>query len=144
MALLENLNMGVVYMLPSLRLYHEWASSGQVYMDSQKEMKWTEEELSTYADWWRPDLSKFFFYFDNVSDLAPGSAFRERVVKEAPEKRKKMKEYMAYHVDRSVEAWRQALESFPRLSEAKPMTRMVGLPATPQTADLPTLGINEP
>jgi hypothetical protein len=145
MAMFENMNMGVVYLLPSLRLYHEWNSIGQFNMDDQ-ELQWTQEELSTYVDWWRPDLSRFFFYFDNLSELAPGSAFRERVVRESPEKQRMMKEYMAHHVDRSVEAWRQTLASFTRLSEAgKPMKRKVGLGVRLQTAHLlgSNFGINE-
>jgi hypothetical protein len=137
MALFENLNNGVLYILPSVRLYCAWLEDGTATMDSG-ERRWTEKELRKYVDWYRTDLSYLFFYFEDIEDLAPKSAFREMVEKEAEAKRGAVRNYMLYHVDRTIEAWRQAVGSFPRLSDAQVVRRDVPLVAElPQVADLP-------
>jgi len=137
MALFENLNNGVLYILPSLRLYCAWHEEGTVTMDSG-ERRWTEKELRKFVDWYRTDLSYLFFYFDDIEDLAPKSAFREMVVKEAEAKRGAVRNYMLYHVDRTIEAWRQAVGPFPRLSDAQAVRRNVRLVGElPQVAKLP-------
>jgi hypothetical protein len=147
MSLFENLNVGAIFIVPSIDLYWHWLQTGGpffIYTEDPSEIKWTKEELWYYVDWWRPDLSKLFFYFDSLDDLAPGSAFRERVVRDAPHKQKIIKEYMTYHVDRAVEVWRQALASFPRLSEVKCIKRQLGLVLRLSIADLPrySFGLN--
>jgi hypothetical protein len=134
MALFENLNGGVLYILPSLKLYSSWLKEGTVEMDSNKQ-KWTEEELTTFVDWYRTDLSHLFFYFEDIKDLAPGSNFRRNLAYEAKAKREVVKRYMKYHINRTVEAWRQAVDSFPRLSETTAVRGEVRL--VPQVANLP-------
>lgn len=132
LALFENLNVGVLWVLPSVRLYRRWLVDGTFRMDSGErgERNWTEKELTAYADWYRDDLSHLFFYFEELEDLAPGSRFREKLVKEADAKKKVVEKYMKHQLSRTKEAWRQALSSFPRLSEAKPLARNypLGLP----------------
>src|SRR5437762_30549 len=97
---------------------------------------WTDTELTTYMDWYRSDLSHLFFYFDDLEDLAPGSKFRAKVEKEAEAKRRIVRKHMTYQIGRTIEAWRQALESFPRLSEATPVERSLPL-QFPLQAKLP-------
>ena len=142
MALFENLNAGVLYVLPSKRLYLRWLKEGTFIMKNGEQDKdrgrreWTEKELTTYADWYRTDLSFLFFYFDELEDLAPGSAFRRMVEKNAKAKREIVKKYMTYHVGRTIEAWRQAVGSFPRLSEANPVMRKGSVRELPLVAKL--------
>jgi hypothetical protein len=133
MSLFENLNNGVIYVLPSARLYRTWVELGLFLIDGAGEhgKLWTEGELSTLVDWWRSDLQPFFFYFDDVHDLAPGSAFRQKVLKEAGAKRERIKKFMEHHQNRTVDAWRQVLASFYRLPFSKPMPRL------PQDVELP-------
>lgn len=143
MSLFENLNTGVLYILPSLQLYHDWIENHWFHLD-YNERKWTEDELRTYVDWYRHDLSHLFFYFDDLNDLAPGSAFRKRIANEAEAKKKAIREYMVYHVNRTVEGWRQTLCSFPRLSKAQAVRRKFGLGTELPVAELgpPTMDIN--
>lgn len=58
MSLFENLNNGVLYVLPSARLYKMWVELGLFLMEGAGEngRLWTEGELSTFVDWWRSDL----------------------------------------------------------------------------------------
>ena len=134
MSLFENINVGVLYVLPSLQLYESWLEQGHFTLDGGQ----THEELLTYVDWYRTDLQFLFFYFDSLEDLAPSSEFRARVVREAEEKWHAMKQYMKYQTDRSVDAWRQALQSFPRLSDSTPIRRPADIPPPmPLMAELP-------
>ena len=45
------------------------------------------------------ELSHLFFYFDNLEDLAPDSAFRKRIAKEGDMKREEATKYMTYQIE---------------------------------------------
>ena len=139
MALFENLYVGVIYILPSLRLYESWLEQGHVTMDGGAESgkRVTHEGLLTYVDWYRTDLQFLFFYFDDLTDLAPDSEFQRRVSREAEEKLQVVGEFMKHHTNRSMEAWRQAVKSFPRLADSTPVLRPADSPQLiPPTANL--------
>jgi len=126
MSLFENLSNGVIYILPSSQLYKEWTDLGLFVIDGAGEAPkhWTDEELLGYVDWWRRDLQSFFFHFDDISDLDPEASFHQMVIRESARKREHIRRYMEHHVNRSVEAWRQALQSFPRLSVSRPTRKL--------------------
>jgi len=138
MSLFENLNHGVLYILPSARLYNLWVDLGIFVIDGRGEggESWN-EALTSFVDWWRDDLQPLFFYFEEVRDLAPGSAFHKKVLREAGAKRERVRKYMEHHRSRSLGAWRQALESFHRLSDSKPLRRLSGDPDSLPVAHLP-------
>lgn len=124
MSLFENLNVGVLYILPSLRLYESWLRRDLFWLDGgEPNKRWTYEELLSYVDWYRTDLQFLFFYFDDLADLAPDSEFRKMVAREAEAKSQAVGQFMKNHTNRSIDAWKQALESFPRLADSSPVRR---------------------
>lgn len=56
MALFENLNAGVVYVLPSMRLFRSWHKNNLVTVGGLKYNDLNDEEFSQMVDWYREDL----------------------------------------------------------------------------------------
>jgi hypothetical protein len=109
MALFENLNMNVIYLLPSFKLYQQWIKRGSASISG---ISLTDNEFFNFVDWYRKDMSHLFFYFDSIEDLRPNSTFRRMVFNQANEKRAIIKKYMEQHIFNVINAWKKTIYSF--------------------------------
>ena len=110
MSLFEMLNVGVIFLLPSIELFIKWRDEGRLaesYRVVKRDLSC--DEIRTLVDWYRHDLAHLFFYFDHVEDLLPGSEFMKKVLEGSQEKRAMIREYMDKHQETTIKVWEDTL-----------------------------------
>lgn len=109
MSLFENLHQRVIYVLPTLRLFRELGASCGAHIEKVQQDQFSDEEMESYMDWWRPDLKHLFFYFDSFDDLQEGSHLRRTIREQADAKRTAIALFMLQQRRDVLRTWEEIL-----------------------------------
>ena len=101
LALFENLNLELVYFIPSLSFFRELCAKHGFFW-SWPQMVWS---MSTISEWYNEKNKDLFVYFDSWDDL------KEKIeTTDYKGKKRYIKKFMKNHIKEMFEKWRIALE----------------------------------
>lgn len=70
MKMMENFRCGVAMMIPTLRFFSEELVIKDEYTFAAKSLKEVENGYGMYMEWYQPEFSKYFVYFDSWEEMS--------------------------------------------------------------------------
>lgn len=103
LALFENLQLGMVYFIPSKKFFKQLATSGNYFHPNLSSL--LHEKVFYLSEWYYPDRKEIFVYFDSWKDLI------EKVQStDFPVMKKKVKAYAKKHKKTMLSRWKKVFD----------------------------------
>lgn len=110
-SLWENLSFGIIYFLPSKQLLKKWVGENWYYWEEKSKPKDILEKSIDFSEWYQPQFSNFFLFFDSWEDLHTKLSldFSSFIKKEIEKKRTYINTYIPIHNNKIVTQWHSFL-----------------------------------